>query len=123
MTEEEEQELRKAETWDVEQVVVNPAVQNRRTVVSVAFSRNGFERVANAAKRNDLKTSEFIRIAALEKAASTTRISTFGLAGASQWGSVVTTTYSLAIAGTSIQAPIHKSQDDALIPIGPTTAP
>ena len=120
---EEEQELRKAETWDVEQVVVNPAVQNRRTVVSVAFSRNGFERVANAAKRNDLKTSEFIRIAALEKAASTTRISTFGLAGASQWGSVVTTTYSLAIAGTSIQAPIHKSQDDALIPIGPTTAP
>ncbi len=120
---EEEQELRKAETWDVEQVVVNPAVQNRRTVVSVAFSRNGFERVANAAKRNDLKTSEFIRIAALEKAASTTRISTFGLAGASQWGSVVTTTYSLAIAGTSIQAPIHKSQDDALIPIGPTTDP
>ena len=121
---EEEQSLREAETWDIDQAVVNPPVQHRRSVVSVAFSREGFDRVAQAAKQNDLKTSEFIRIAALEKAASDTRISTFGLAGTSQWGGFVTSSYSMAIAGTSTQPPTHKSQDNELIPVGdfPTTS-
>jgi hypothetical protein len=56
------------EPWDYERAERRPAVKGARAVVSVAFPREDFERVSQAAKRRALRTSEFIREAALEKA-------------------------------------------------------
>jgi hypothetical protein len=43
-------------------------VKSARVVVSVAFQKNDFARVAASARRHGKKTSEFIRDAALEQA-------------------------------------------------------
>jgi hypothetical protein len=59
-----EQELQSAETWE-EQGETRPPVKSPRAIVSVAFGRDDFERVAEYARRHGLKTSEFIRQAAL----------------------------------------------------------
>ncbi len=111
---EEEQVLRNAETWDIDQAMVSPGVQKPRAVVSVAFSRDDFERVAHAAQRSDMKTSEFIRTASLEKATAATSVSVFGLAGTSH-GGVITNANAVAIAGTSTEAPTYKSHDEEML--------
>lgn len=56
------------EAWDFERAQKRPPVREPRAVVSVAFSRKDFERVSLAAQRLLMRTSEFIRAAALEKA-------------------------------------------------------
>jgi hypothetical protein len=63
-----EQELRELEdpsTWEDEADSIRPPVKSSRAVVSVAFARADFERVVAAAREQGLKTSEFIRRAAL----------------------------------------------------------
>ena len=114
---EEEQVLRNAETWDIDQAVVSRGAQKPRAVVSVSFNRADFERVAHAAHRSDMKTSEFIRTASLEKATAVTRITLFGLVGTSQVG-FITNVNAMVIAGTSIEAPTYKSHDEELLPAG-----
>lgn len=111
---EDEQVLRNEETWDVAQVEVSPGVPKPRAVVSVAFSRDDFETVSGVAKSSGVRTSEFIRTAAIEKASVVTQV-TLGLAGASQF-SIVTTTVS--ISGTSTNAPLHTQQDQDMLLIG-----
>jgi len=64
--EQELKELQDEESWD-DEGEVRPAVKPQRAVVSVAFSRDDFERVATYARRHGMKTSEFIRRAALSQ--------------------------------------------------------
>ena len=114
---EEEQVLSNVETWDIDQVVVSPGVQKPRAVVSVSFNRADFERVAHAAHRSDMKTSEFIRTASLEKATAATKMTLFVLVGTSQVG-FITNVNAMINAGTSIEAPTYKSHDEELLPAG-----
>ena len=108
---EEEQELRKLDTWDLDQVVVTPGVKNPRAVVSDSFSRDEFERVAIAAERRNQETSEFIRAAAIAEAEGA-EITSLGLAGSSF---VATTTESYSQSSTSTEAkPIFRALADAI---------
>jgi len=57
--------------WELDSAEVRPAVQNRRVVVSVAVTSTDFEQIASAARSAQMKTSEFMREAALDKAMET----------------------------------------------------
>ena len=65
-------ELENPENWDWEKAERQPPVQARRTIVSVAFARAEFAQVAKYAQSIGMKTSEFIRRAALERASART---------------------------------------------------
>jgi uncharacterized protein (DUF1778 family) len=52
--------------WDYDRAERRPG-RKPRAVVSVAFSREDFERVASAAEQSGMKVSEFIREAALSR--------------------------------------------------------
>ena len=64
-----EDELENEDQWDYEAAEKRPAVTKPRAVVSVAFARDDFERVSESAEFHEMRLSEFIRVAALEKAA------------------------------------------------------
>ena len=67
VTADEEKELHDPETWeDGEEQEPRPG-RAPRAIVSVAFSRDDFERVADFAQSNNMKISEMIRNAALER--------------------------------------------------------
>lgn len=66
-------ELEHESNWDYEQPETHEPVKNARAVVSVSFPREDFERVASAAQQQRMKTSEFIREAALERTRQITR--------------------------------------------------
>ena len=68
MDEEELEELQNAGSWEEDGAIAQPAGKAPRAIVSVAFPREDFERVTAQAKLAGMKTSEFIRQAALEKA-------------------------------------------------------
>jgi len=76
-------DLLNPEAWDIESAEVLPATPKPRAVVSVAFSREDFNVVTNAAESLGVKTSEFIREAALDKAATVAKVTYFA------FGSVV----------------------------------
>lgn len=63
-----DRELENSDNWDYERPIVREPVKAPRVVVSVAFHRPDFARVSQAAERSGMKTSEFIREAAIEKA-------------------------------------------------------
>jgi hypothetical protein len=63
-----EEELQDPETWDFDAAERHSGRGAARAVVSVAFQRSDFEKVATCAEQSGKKTSEFIREAALEKA-------------------------------------------------------
>ncbi|HUG16859.1 MAG TPA: hypothetical protein VMM78_17765 [Thermomicrobiales bacterium] len=65
-SEKELKELEDPDTWDETQAQVHQPPKHRRAVVSVAFPRDDFERVADAANASGMKLSEFIRHAALQ---------------------------------------------------------
>lgn len=67
MDEQELRELQNPRTWDDGADGVRPPVKAPRAVVSVAFSADDFRRVTEQARRHGMKTSEFIREAALER--------------------------------------------------------
>ena len=70
LSKEELEELQSAESWEgTDQTVqtVQPSSKFARAIVSVAFSREDFETVAEYARQHGMKTSEFIRLAALDK--------------------------------------------------------
>ena len=107
---EEEKELQNPETWDFDQAVVRPGTQKARAVVSVAFARDDFELVASAARQSEMKTSEFIRGAALAKAKSSTHVTSLGWSGISLAGLITDGPF---VAGTSTEAKptvIHDSE-------------
>ena len=86
---EKDSELQTPDTWDIEQGVVRSGTKNTRAVVSVAFNREDFYRVTEAAERSGVKTSEFIREATLDKAATLAKVTGFGWVGASMYSSVI----------------------------------
>ena len=67
------EELQDAESWEEAGAIVQPSGKAPRAVVSVAFPREDFERVVAQAQVAGMKTSEFIRQAALEKASPPVR--------------------------------------------------
>ena len=67
MPNDEELDLQDESNWDFEQAETRPPTRSNRVVVSVAFTRQDFEEVAEYAESVNMKTSEFIRTAALEK--------------------------------------------------------
>lgn len=67
LTRDELEELQDPEAWEDMDEPAQPATKPARAVVSVAFARDDFETVVEAAKQRGMKTSEFIRQAALEK--------------------------------------------------------
>lgn len=60
--------LEDQDAWDFEHAERRPGAKDTRSVVSVAFARDEYERVAKCAARLNKRTSEFIREAALDKA-------------------------------------------------------
>lgn len=64
------EELQEPGNWDFQRAEKRPGVRKPRAVVSVAFSREDFERVSQYAENVGTKTSEFIREAALARVAS-----------------------------------------------------
>jgi hypothetical protein len=67
MSKKELEELQSAESWEETGETVGPSPKSARAIVSVAFSREDFETVAEYARQHGMKTSEFIRRAALDK--------------------------------------------------------
>lgn len=68
MSDDELGELQNTENWDFEHVQKGRRTRPQRAIVSVAFSREDFEKVGKCAEQLGKRTSEFIREAALEKA-------------------------------------------------------
>jgi hypothetical protein len=66
-----DEELQDPQQWEFERAEKRRGVKRSRAVVSVAFSREDYERVVDAAQRHRIRTSEFIRNAALEHARDT----------------------------------------------------
>lgn len=60
--------LESAEEWDFDRAERRPAIKNGRAVLSVAFPRPDYDRVTRCADQLHMRTSEFVREAALEKA-------------------------------------------------------
>lgn len=61
-------ELEDAEAWDQDRAQKHEGRKERRAIVSVAFAREDFQAVVEAARRAGEATSEFIRRAALSRA-------------------------------------------------------
>ena len=61
------EDIESADTWDFENAESRPGIKPSRAVVSVAFPREDFERVAEAAESAEMNVSEFIRRAALNE--------------------------------------------------------
>ena len=68
MSDQELNELESPENWSDDEGEVRPGLKTQRAVVSVAFSRQDLEQVSEYALRQGMKTSEFIRTAALTEA-------------------------------------------------------
>ena len=64
-----EKQLEDEQSWDFDAAVVGVPPKLSRVVCSVAFQRREFDLVAAYAERVGKKTSQFIREAAMEKAA------------------------------------------------------
>lgn len=88
-----EQEMMDATNWEMEEAVLHQPQKAARSVVSVSFSQEDLATVAHAARAHGMKTSEFIRHAALSEASRKQKsaLSAFS-AGASQGVSTVLVT-------------------------------
>jgi hypothetical protein len=58
-------ELQDPQNWDFDAAEQRAPVKRARAVVSVAFQREEYEKVANIARQFNMRTSEYIREAAL----------------------------------------------------------
>ena len=68
------EDLEKPDNWDFDNAVEHPPVRGRRAIVSVAFPRDDFQLVSGTAAQLGMKTSEFIRKAAIDKASTSAEI-------------------------------------------------
>ena len=66
------EEIENPASWDFDRAEMHGLSKGNRVVVSVAFPRTGYELVTTCADRLGMRVSEFIREAALEKAARQT---------------------------------------------------
>ena len=61
-------ELQDPNNWDYESAEVREPVKNHRAILSVAFSHEDFVLVVQAAQELGIRTSEFVRQAAIARA-------------------------------------------------------
>jgi hypothetical protein len=114
MDEQEVRALEDPEEWDSEQAEVRPPSKSARAVVSVAFPRDDFDRVSDAARSEGMKTSEFIREAALARAAHQQRRSRIYASGFRGAGEDVTIAWrSPAVLTVTIHEPATQRGDDS----------
>jgi len=81
--------------WDFERAELSKPAQSRRTVVSVSISRDEFDRLSKYAERIGMRTSEFIRGAALAHVRKPSRVAVIFSAGGSG-GSMIFTSAPVA---------------------------
>ena len=86
---EELDDLQNPENWDWDTAERRPGSASARAIVSVAFARQDFDLVSEAAQRSGMKTSEFIRTAALSRAKRRQSTVVYGMSGS--LGSVLLT--------------------------------
>ena len=67
MSRDEIEDLESSANWDFDNAEIVRRTKPARAVVSVSLRREDFETVSEAAERAGMRTSEFIRTAALEK--------------------------------------------------------
>lgn len=60
--------LESPDQWNWSAAQKRTPAKERRVIVSVAFGRDDFERVATCAEKHNMPVSSFIRLAAMEKA-------------------------------------------------------
>ena len=63
------EELENPENWDWDKAKRKPGKKDRRTIVSVGFHRDDFEKVAQLAEELGYNVSSFIRAIAIERVA------------------------------------------------------
>jgi hypothetical protein len=68
MNDKDPKDLENPETWDWENAETESGTKNRRTVVSVAFPREEFKKVADCAQKAGMSLSAFIRQATTDAA-------------------------------------------------------
>ncbi len=61
------EDLENPDNWDYDNAQKRPGTRNRRSVVSVGFTREDFEKVSQLAEQLGVTVSGFIRYATLEK--------------------------------------------------------
>ena len=110
MPEDKELDLQDESTWDYDNAEVRPASQSNRVVVSVAFARQDFQRVVEYAESVNMRTSEFIRTAALDKISKPTEASGFSCS-ASNAGIIISASH----IGTSTQVRSSASRDEQAV--------
>ena len=110
MAEDKELDLRDESSWDYEKAETKPATRSNRVVVSVAFTRQDFEKVADHAGSVNMKTSEFIRTAALDKVGKPAEASGFACS-VSNAGFII----SGSQIGTSTQVRSSATRDEPLV--------
>jgi len=90
-----EDELQNPENWLMNESVIHEPVKASRSVVSVSFGSEDLESVARAARANGMKTSEFIRKAAVSEATRKYRRGFDAFAGGASQGvlTVLTTNW------------------------------
>ena len=76
-----DRELEAPGNWDYESAERRSPARPARVVVSVAFPRDDFEQVAKCAEIQGMRTSEFIRVAALDRATAHAGVTTFSWSG------------------------------------------
>ena len=110
MPEDKELDLQDESTWDYDNAEVRPASQSNRVVVSVAFARQDFQRVVEYAESVNMRTSEFIRTAALDNISKPTEASGFSCS-ASNAGIIISASH----IGTSTQVRSSASRDEQAV--------
>ena len=81
-----EQELRNPASWNMDEAVLHEPVKTPRSVVSVSFGQDDLAAVAQAARESGMKTSEFIRNAAVMEATRKRRRSFDAFSGGASQG-------------------------------------
>lgn len=109
-------DLENAEEWDFERAELSKPAPSRRTVVSVSVSRDDFDQLSTYAERIGLRTSEFIRRAALAHVRRPVRAAVIFSASASG-GSMIFT--SAPVAKTDVWGQVNQElpqPDQAVLP-------
>lgn len=88
-------DLGNLEEWDFERAELSKPAQSRRTVVSVSVSRDDFDQLSSYAERIGMRTSEFIRRAALAHLRKPARAA-FIFSASGSGGSMIFTSASVA---------------------------
>lgn len=96
-----DEELQNPENWDYDKAVVMEAIKRPRAVVSVSFSADDLDVVSEAAAKSGMKTSEYIRKAALDEAAGKPETATLELQGTSGGSYSVNMQFSPSTRGTA----------------------